>query len=81
MTFPPSAMFVTTYLPWARRAQVSDNLTCAGFCAAPCARSIPFPTATIIQCKVGSSHPAYILWKNMVAARYPLTVDCRLLCT
>ena len=44
-------------LPWAKMAQVSGNLTCVDFCEAPCARSIPFPTATIMQCEVGSSHP------------------------
>ena len=51
MTFHPSTMLVTTCLPWAKMAQVSGNLTCADFCEAACARPIPFPTATIMQCK------------------------------
>ena len=41
--------------------------------------TIPFPTAAIIQCEVVSCHPRYSLWKNLIAARYPLTVDCWLL--
>ena len=41
--------------------------------------SILFPAAAIIQCEVVSFHPRYSLWKNLIAARYPLTVDCWLL--
>ena len=47
----------------------------------PCAWSIPFPTAAIMRYDIGNSHPANILWKKLIAAKYPLTVDCRLLCT
>ena len=48
----------------------------------PCDRSIPFPTAAIMPCDIGNSHPATISWKDkFIAATCPLTVDCRLLCT
>ena len=39
----------------------------------------PFPAAAIIQREVVSSHLRYSSWKNLIAARYPLTVDCWLL--
>ena len=40
----------------------------------PYALSIPFPTAVTMQCEVGNSHPPNILWKYLIAARYPRTV-------
>ena len=78
---PPSAMFVTTRCPCESIDHVRGNRTVAFFCVIPCARSVPFPTATIIPCEVGSSQPAYILWKYLIAAKYSLTVHCWLLCT
>lgn len=48
------------------------TLTC-DFCVA-CALSIAFPTADTLKCDVGNSHPAYSLWKYLIAARYPLIV-------
>ena len=47
----------------------------------PCARSILFSTAAIMQCDIDNTHPAHILWKKLIAAKYPLTVDYRLVCT
>ena len=74
-------MLVITCLMRAKIAQISGNLTCANFCDAPCTRSIPFLPATTMQCEAGGSHPARILWKTLVAARYPLSGDCWLLRT
>ena len=47
----------------------------------PCARSIPFPTGAIMQCNNGNSRPAKILWKKLISARHPLTINCQLFCT
>ena len=55
---------------------VNGNLAGAFFGVIPCAQSIPFPTAAIIQCEEGNSHPAYILLKDLIGAKYPLTVGC-----
>ena len=60
MTHPPSTMVFTTRFPCDRMDHVNGNLTCAVLGTIPCARSIPFPTAVIIQWDVGNSQPAYI---------------------
>ena len=75
MTRPPSSMDVTTRCPCDKMKHVNSNLAGAIFGVIPCARSSPFPTAALIQYEVGNSHPAYILWKYLIAAKYPLTVD------
>ena len=81
MTRPPSSILTSTCRPCDNSDHDSGNLTCALISHMPCARSIPFPTAAILRCGIGNSHPANNLWKKAIAAKYPLTVDCRLLCT
>ncbi|CAB1113901.1 unnamed protein product [Ectocarpus sp. CCAP 1310/34] len=53
---------------------VSGCLTNGLVSALACSLSIAFPTATTLKCDVGSSQPAYSLWKYLIAARYPFTV-------
>ena len=55
MTFRPSYMLAITHLPCDERGQVKGNLTCVLFCDIPFRRSIPFPTATIMQSEVGGT--------------------------
>ena len=81
MTRPPSSIPTSACRPCDNSDHDSGNVTCAFFFCMPCARSILFPIAAIMQCDIGNSHPANSLWKKLIAAKYPLTVDCRFLCT
>ena len=81
MTYHPSSILTTACHPSASVAHVKGNRTCCFLIGIPCPLPIPFPTATIMQCDKSSSHPANILWKTLIAAKYPLTVDCWLLCS
>ena len=76
MAYPPSSVFATTLRPCASTARVSGNLNCIFFFAVPWALSNHLPTATIMQCDVGGSQTANILWEKLIAAKYALTVDC-----
>ena len=62
MTRPPSTMDVTARCPCDKMDHVNGNLTGAIFGVSPRVldQSL-FPTAEIIRCEVGNSHPEYIL--------------------
>ena len=76
MASPQSTILATRLRPREIIAHVSGSLTCAFIFYIPCTVSILLPTAKIMECDVGSSYPANILWKKSIAAKYPLTVDC-----
>ena len=58
MTHPPSSILTSACRPCDNSHDDSGNLTCAFFSDMPCARSIPFSTAAVMQCDIGNSHPA-----------------------
>ena len=81
MTRATSSILRSAYRPCHHSDYDSGDLTCAFLIDMPCARSIPFPTAAAMRCDIGNSNPENIVWKKLIAPKYPLTVDCRLLCT
>ena len=81
MTRPPFPILTSACYPCDNSDHDGGNLTSDLFFDMPCARSIPLPTAAIMQWDIGNSHSANVVWKKLIAVKYPLTLDCRLLCT